>query len=296
MSKSSLPSIENSIIESFNLPQNIHGHELFILREDLIHPLISGNKWRKLSYVISEVKKRGAHGIITYGGAFSNHLVATATACKLFEIPCILRVRGNELTADSNAYLKHCASEGASLEFLERNRYKDQKYTDNEITYLNRQWLSIPEGGSSELGLKGCLEIISDHMDFDVIALAQGTTTTSLGVLLSSKSPTEIWAFPVLKGFNSAIEMEALARKFNQTDAWLAAKSRLKCFDSYHFSGYAKSNEALNQNLSDLNIEGNFKLDPIYTAKAFVGLISELQKINQPKKVLFIHTGGVLPI
>lgn len=296
MSKSSLPSIENSIIESFNLPQNIHGHELFILREDLIHSLISGNKWRKLSYVISEAKKRGVHGIITYGGAFSNHLVATATACKLYQLPCILRVRGNELTSDSNAYLKHCESEGATLEFLERNRYKDEKYTDTVITYLNRTWLSVPEGGASELGLKGCLEIISDDMDFDIIGLAQGTTTTSLGVLLSSKPPTEVWAFPVLKGFDSVGEMEILARKFNLASAWTAANTRLKCFDSYHFSGYAKNNEALSQALSDLKIEGNFELDPIYTAKAFIGMISELQNINQPKKVLFIHTGGVLPI
>jgi 1-aminocyclopropane-1-carboxylate deaminase len=296
MSKSSLPSIENSIIESFNLPQNIHGHELFILREDLIHPLISGNKWRKLFYVISEAKKLGVHGIITYGGAFSNHLVATATACKLFDIPCILRVRGNELTSDSNAYLKHCESEGASLEFLDREVYKHQKYSDEVISYLNKTWLSVPEGGASGLGLKGCLEIISNEMDFDIIALAQGTTTTSLGVLLSSKHPTEVWAFPVLKGFDSLSEMDALARKFNYTNAWLAAKSRLKCFDSYHFSGYAKNQEALNTAINELKIQGNFTLDPIYTAKAFIGLISELQHIKQPKKVLFIHTGGVLPI
>ena len=296
MSKSSLPSIENSIIESFNLPQNIHGHELFILREDLIHSLISGNKWRKLFYVISEAKKLGVYGIITYGGAFSNHLVATATACKLFDIPCILRVRGNELTSDSNAYLKHCESEGASLEFMDREVYKHQKYSDEVISYLNKTWLSVPEGGASELGLKGCLEIISEDMDFDIIALAQGTTTTSLGVLLSSKIPTEVWAFPVLKGFDSISEMDALARKFNYTNEWLVAKSRLKCFEAYHFSGYAKNKEVLKKEINDMKIEGNFTLDPIYTAKAFIGMMSELQHINQPKKVLFIHTGGVLPI
>jgi 1-aminocyclopropane-1-carboxylate deaminase len=269
---------------------------LFILREDLIHSFISGNKWRKLFYVFSEVKKLEVHGIITYGGAFSNHLVATATACKLFEIPCILRVRGNELTSDSNAYLKHCESEGASLEFLDREAYKHQKYSDEVISYLNKTWLSVPEGGASGLGLKGCLEIISNEMDFDIIALAQGTTTTSLGVLLSSKIPTEVWAFPVLKGFDPVSEMEALARKFNYTNEWLVAKSRLKCFDAYHFSGYAKNQEVLNTAINDLKIEGNFTLDPIYTAKAFIGMISELQHIKQPKKVLFIHTGGVLPI
>jgi 1-aminocyclopropane-1-carboxylate deaminase len=269
---------------------------LFILREDLIHSLISGNKWRKLFYVFSEVKKLGVHGIITYGGAFSNHLVATATACKLFEIPCILRVRGNELTSDSNAYLKHCESEGASLEFLDREAYKHQKYSDEVISYLNKTWLSVPEGGASGLGLKGCLEIISNEMDFDIIALAQGTTTTSLGVLLSSRHPTEVWAFPVLRGFDSISEMDALARKFNYTNEWLVAKSRLKCFDAYHFSGYAKNQEALSKALNDLKIQGNFTLDPIYTAKAFIGMISELQQIKQPKKVLFIHTGGVLPV
>ncbi|MFM7595531.1 MAG: 1-aminocyclopropane-1-carboxylate deaminase/D-cysteine desulfhydrase [Flavobacteriales bacterium] len=296
MSKSLFPSIERSVIESFNLPLNTFGHELFILRDDLIHPLISGNKWRKLSHVISEAKKPGIDGIITYGGAFSNHLIATATATKLYQIPCILRVRGDELSADSNAYLKHCKSEGALLEFITREQYIKEKHTDSVVSYMNKRWLSVPEGGASELGLKGCLTLLTDEMDFDIIALAQGTTTTSLGVLLSSKPSTQVWVFPVLKGFQSEMEMDALARKFRRTEAWLAAKERLMCFDSYHFSGYAKQQEQLQQAVDDLQIEGNFNLDPVYTAKAFVGMITELQKIQKPKKVLFIHTGGVLPL
>ena len=294
MSKSCMLSIENSIIESFNLPQNTRGHNLFILRDDLIHPIISGNKWRKLRYVIEEAKRLGVHGIVTYGGAFSNHLVATATVCKLHHIPCILKVRGNELNANSNAYLRHCAAEGAMLEFMDRVSYSREKLIDSVISIEGNAWLSVPEGGASILGLKGCLEIITPAMEFDVIALAQGTTTTSLGVLLSTTANTTVWTFPVLKGFDASMEMGQLADKFEVFSAWEKAKQRLVCFEKYHFSGYGKQRELVNQQIQALNIQGAFALDPVYTAKAFIGMISELQKIDEPKRVLFIHTGGVL--
>ena len=294
MSKSSLPSIENSIIESFNLPQNTRGHNLFILREDLIHPVISGNKWRKLKYVIEEAKRLRVDGIITYGGAFSNHLVATATGCKLHQIPCILKVRGNELNENSNAYLRHCADEGAMLLFLDRDSYREEKLRDSVIMIGGKSWLSVPEGGASVLGLKGCLEIIAPTMEFDVIALAQGTTTTSLGVLLSTTINTGVWTFPVLKGFDARMEMEQLAHKFGVYSDWEEAKPRLECFEEYHFSGYGQQREQVNKQIQSLHIQGTFKLDPVYTAKAFIGMITELQQIDEPKNVLFIHTGGVL--
>lgn len=294
MLNSSFPSIENSIIDSFNLPQNTRDHKLFILREDLIHPTISGNKWRKLKYVIAEAKRLRVHGILTYGGAFSNHLVATATACKLHQIPCLLKVRGDELTSNSNSYLKHCANEGAILTFLDRNTYNIEKHNDSVIKIQDKTWLSVPEGGASFLGFKGCMEIISPSMEFDIIALAQGTTTTSLGVLLSTNIDTMVWAFPVLKGFKPLIEMERLANKFKVSAAWENAKSRLTCFEDYSFSGYGKQREQMTQRIQLLNIQGDFKLDPVYTAKAFIGLITELQIVRDPKRVLFIHTGGVL--
>ena len=292
MSNSSFPSIDKSVIQSINPQGNNVGHELFILREDLIHPIISGNKWRKLSHNVERVKNDKLAGIISYGGAFSNHLLALACACDIYQIPCVLYVRGEELNVTSNACLSFCNKKGAQLKFLSRAAYSREKHTDGPVNRDGDIWLSIPEGGANHLGLKGCMEIIDPSMDFDIIALAQGTTTTSLGVLLGTKKNTEIWGFPVLKSFNSLQEMEDLSKYCQVFEQWQEAKNRLKIFPNYHFAGYAKGQNAVNNQIKSYKLEDSIKFDPIYTAKAFIGMMEELKAISEPKRVLFIHTGG----
>lgn len=293
MSKSSFPSIDLSVIEPVNLPQNTQGHQLFILREDLIHPVISGNKWRKLKYVFEYVQAHKFDGIITYGGAFSNHLVACAAAAKLHGIHCILRVRGEELTPNSNEYLSFCKSQGAELHFIGRSDFKEVKHTYGPIDIHGKSYFSIPEGGAHVLGLKGCQEIVDQSMDYNFIALAQGTTTTSLGVLLSSSPYSEVWVFPVLKGFDSIQEMQALAQRFECEEEWELNKHRLRVFSDYHFSGYGKGSQEARQALSEFQVHMHFDLDNVYTLKAFVGLLTELKQQYNALKGLFIHTGGV---
>ena len=293
MSKSSFPSIDLSVIEPVSLPQNTQGHQLFILREDLIHPVISGNKWRKLKYVFEFVQTHKFDGIITYGGAFSNHLVACAAAAKLHGIHCILRVRGEELTPNSNEYLSFCKSQGAELHFIGRSDFKEVKHTYGPIDIHGKSYFSIPEGGAHALGLKGCQEIVDQSMDYDFIALAQGTTTTSLGVLLSSSPDSEVWVFPVLKGFDSIQEMQALAQRFECEEEWELNKHRLRVFSDYHFSGYGKGGQEARQALSEFQVNMHFDLDNVYNLKAFVGLLTELKQQHNALKGLFIHTGGV---
>ena len=293
MSKSSFPSIDFSVIEPICLPQNKQGHQLFILREDLIHSIISGNKWRKLKYVFEFVQTHKFDGLITYGGAYSNHLVACAAAAKLHGIHCVLKVRGEELEPNSNEYLSFCKSQGAELHFISRADFHGEKHIYGPLEIHGKTYFSIPEGGAHALGLKGCLEIVDQSMDYDFIALAQGTTTTSLGVLLSSSPNTEVWVFPVLKGFDSIQEMQTLAKKFDYEEEWNLNKHRLRVFSNYHFSGYGKGSHEVQQALNELQVTTDFDLDKVYTMKAFVGLLTELNQQNNSLKGLFIHTGGV---
>ena len=296
MPDSSLLSISNSRIDKITCVFNKQTYHLFIQRDDLIHPIISGNKWRKLQQSIHYAQSKELNGIITYGGAYSNHLVASAEACRLYNLECYLFVRGDELSEESNAFLSFCKKAGARLNFINRKEYHTLKYREGMIELDGKRFLSIPEGGADRLGVKGCMEIINPEDSYDIIALAQGTTTTSLGILLGTKSHSEVWCFPVLKGFDSSIEMEKLAIKTGFYKEFVAQKHRLRIFDEYHFGGYAKNQNTVTKDFQQLLNNADFTLDPIYSGKAFIGLITELQKQNViNKRTLFIHTGGVSP-
>jgi 1-aminocyclopropane-1-carboxylate deaminase len=266
-------------------------HEMFVLRDDLIHPVISGNKWRKLKFVVDRVRNEKLKGIISYGGAFSNHIMAVACASKIFGFEGVINVRGDELSPFSNDVLRYCSQQGARLQFLSRSEYDISKNfygLDNTGEYL-----IIPEGGACYEGFLGALEIVNNVSNYDIIALAQGTTTTSLGVLLAAPPCSEVWVFPVLKNFNSIFEMEKLAHKFGRSVNFGDRKKQLKVFDQYHFGGYAKNQSEVRSRLNKQYSGLNLPLDPIYNGKAFLGMIEELGKITTRKKVLFIHTGGL---
>jgi 1-aminocyclopropane-1-carboxylate deaminase len=286
----SLPSIDFSLIHPLKMDNN-KLHEMFVLRDDLIHPVISGNKWRKLKYVVDRVRNEKLKGIISYGGAFSNHIMAVACASKIFGFEGVINVRGDELSPFSNDVLRYCSQQGARLQFLSRSEYDISKNfygLDNTGEYL-----IIPEGGACYEGFLGALEIVNNVSNYDIIALAQGTTTTSLGVLLAAPPCSEVWVFPVLKNFNSIFEMEKLAHKFGRSVNFGDRKKQLKVFDQYHFGGYAKNQSEVRSRLNKQYSGLNLPLDPIYNGKAFLGMIEELGKITTRKKVLFIHTGGL---
>jgi 1-aminocyclopropane-1-carboxylate deaminase len=307
----------HSQLESFAFQDaNNKNAQLFVKRDDLIDREISGNKLRKLEGNLLVAKSLGVCKLITYGGAFSNHLLASAAAANAVGIPIIGRVRGEELNLQSNQLLQRCSDLGMQLEFLSRSDYAEEKYQTG-LHFIEGQatWF-IPEGGANPEGIWGCTEIYQEAVNqnkgqqFDAVFIAQGTTTTSLGILASIPATTQLFVVPVLKGFDSLSEMQALASnaKLNPLTAHLQFNwNQLTILDTYHHRGYAKTTPELLNFTSTFNTTRKFPIEPTYTAKALFALNDLLQKqdhqlINptkstvEPKRILFVHTGGIQAI
>ena len=272
---------------------NENGIELYIQREDLIHPTISGNKWRKLKYNIEACKNGKFKGIVTFGGAFSNHIAATAAAGKEFNIPTIGFIRGEKEYAN-NLTLRLAEQNGMDLFFLCRKDYQ-LKTSKDFIEFINQAFpksLIIPEGGANLNGIKGCSEITTEFPNFDTIVCACGTGSTIAGIIKSLKPNQKALGIPVLKNaeflkndIQSFLDLDEKTKK-NWDANW-----EINC--DYHLGGYAKNNPELNDFIRQFYQKHNIKLDPIYTGKmmyALVDLIKKGQLKNQ--KILAIHTGG----
>ncbi len=263
----------NPIIQKIKLA----GTEVFVLRLDLIHPLISGNKWFKLKYNVEEARKQGCDTILTFGGAFSNHILATAVACKEFGFKSVGVIRG-EKASETNSTLSEAKKHGMQLAFVSREDY-DLKENENYIEGF-RNWFGnfyvVPEGGNNELGIKGCGEVLPKENDFDIIFCASGTGTTFKGIERSLKKDQKLFGISVVKGVG---ELNSLPNMISD----------------YHFSGYAKHTKVLLEFKNEFEKEHNIPLDYVYTAKLFFAvddLISK-NKIPDGKKVLVIHSGGL---
>lgn len=291
--------LTNSILQKTEIDEfSRRGISVYIKRDDLIHPEVSGNKWRKLKYNVEVCLNGKKEGVITFGGAYSNHLLATAAACQLVGLKSVGIVRGDELNKDSNHTLKRCSELGMELKFISREEYRmipDKSYlADLAHEYPNSH--TVPEGGANYYGMIGCQEILKEiDVEFDAVFVAQGTTTTSCGLLLGLKEYQQLYAIPVLKGFDSVNEMKAIFQYSGMEKEWLEeAFSRLNILDDYHFGGYGKYDDELLNFIREFYLKYDVKLDPIYTGKAMFGLLKELdnEKWNG-KTVVFIHTGGL---
>lgn len=263
-------------------------------RDDLIHPIISGNKIRKLKFNLKEALRNECAAIITFGGAYSNHLIASAAAGKELGIPVIGKVRGEELTIDSNAILRHCHELGMKLEFLTRSDFTAQKHQSGLVEQNGSSCWVIPEGGANIEGIQGCAEIVTElDQDYDYYVVAQGTTTTSLGLLKSIPENAKLIVVPVLKGFDVQKEM----RRLLQDDVLFESlSSKLIIWDTYHHGGYAKTSPELLSFIDAFHLHNNFQIEPVYTGKVFYALNDVLTKEKElfaGKSVLVLHTGGV---
>lgn len=261
--------------------------KLFVKRDDLIHAEISGNKWRKLKYNVNEYFKGGFNCLVTFGGAFSNHISATAAAGSMLGIPTIGIIRGEEV---DNPTLSKAKSNGMKLSFVSREDYKLKEFSEpvkRLVKDLDRPFV-IPEGGANSLGLQGCAEITSD-LEFDIVTCACGTGSTMSGIISSLKSHQEAIGFPALKGAEFLIEeIESNLKSLDATNS----KWTLQL--DYHFGGYAKSKPELIEFLNSFWRNHNLKLDPIYTGKAMFGLYDLVKSgAIQNKRILFVHTGGL---
>lgn len=262
--------------------------EIYVKRDDLIHPVISGNKWRKLKYNIQEAKDRNYTTILTFGGAFSNHIAASAYAVKAHGLKSIGVIRGE---AVENRTLKLAKQNGMQFYFVSRADYR-LKQNDDFILKLKRnfgQFYHIPEGGANPLGVLGAEEIISEieNFDFDVVALSAGTGTTAAGILKSIDQSVNCIVFPALKK-GSFLEQEIV--KLSNTNP-----VNLSLELDFHFGGYAKTNAELIQFMRLFYKKTNLKLDQVYTAKMMFGLLEKIKNgaIPSNAKILVIHTGGL---
>ena len=290
---------QKSTLQAIEIPELVQrGIKLYVKRDDLIHDEVSGNKWRKLKYNIEQVYQGKFEGVFTFGGAFSNHLVATASACNQLGLKSIGFVRGNELTINSNDTLKRCYELGMELRFLSREEYalRNDKQYIHEIQSENLGFYPIPEGGANYLGVIGCQEIVKEiEIPIDHLFIAQGTTTTSCGVLMGKHSHTKLHVIPVLKGFHSKETMvDILKYALLDLDYANELVDDVIVHSEYHFGGYGKYTDELIHFIKDIYSGYQLPLDFVYTGKAFYGMLEELRSDNYDNQtVVFIHTGGL---
>lgn len=264
--------------------------EVWVKRDDLIHPIVSGNKWRKLHLNIQAFQNSNKKAIVTFGGSFSNHIAATAFACKHFNIPVIGIIRG-EKPEQLSPTLQEAETNGMRLIFVSRENYKNKNldFLDN----LNDYYL-IPEGGANELGVKGCEEIMIELSDFsfDFVCLPCGTATTISGIVHQLKDKQKAIGFPALKGDFMKNELQSL---YFKTYKEQPKKSNFEMINSYHFGGYAKINQGLKNFAASFFQQQQMELDLVYTAKMFYGFYDLVKNNFFPKgsKIVLIHTGGL---
>ncbi len=262
---------------------------LFLKREDKIHSFISGNKYRKLKYNLLEAKQSGFTKLLTFGGAYSNHIAAVAFAGKTFGFKTIGVIRGEELVdkITQNPTLRFAQECGMEFKFISRDIYRDKTSTEFLNTLKNEfgAFYLIPEGGTNTLAIKGCEEILTESdKDFDYVCSSVGTGGTISGLINCSKLSQQVLGFPALKG---SFLHEDISK--------FVSKSNWKLIEDYHFGGYAKINVHLVAFINTFKKQHNIQLDPVYTGKMMYGVFNLIKKNKFPKgsKILAIHTGGI---
>ncbi len=265
-----------------------YGVEVYFKRDDLIHPAVSGNKWRKLYGHLKEYFQGDYQGILTYGGAFSNHIVAVATACNYLEIPVYGVIRGE--TDKENPTLKYAQEQGMILLPLSRSAYRNkdiaelaEKYQEIDFSAL----LQIPEGGAGKAGIEGCAEIIREiSLPYDFIVSAAGTGTTVAGLAEYAEDSVKVLGISVLKGADTL------------TDAVqeLTDKKNFEIITGYHFGGYARYTKELLEFAREFTAQTTVPLDFVYTAKMVFGFDDLLRKgyFKRRSKIVLLHTGGLM--
>lgn len=291
--------VSKSLLQTLQLKKlNTQNIELFVKRDDLIDEYVSGNKWRKLKYNVEQAKTLKKSGILTFGGAYSNHLVATAAACQKSGLRAIGIVRGDELNAHSNSILRQCADFGMALQFVSRLDYaaRNEKSYHEELNVQFPNYLIVPEGGANYYGMIGCQEILKETAnDFDYVVVAQGTTTTSIGLALALPEKTTLIVVPVLKAFDALAEMKTLLGYTGFELSMIEdVLSKVHVLSEYHFGGYGKYTDELLDFMEQVYTETKLPLDPIYSGKALFALQDwAVKNAIHDKRILFIHTGGI---
>ena len=266
---------------------------LWMKREDELHPQISGNKFRKLKYNLKEAADRGNHTLLTFGGAYSNHISALAYAGKMNRLKTIGIIRGDELAVRpelvaENPTLRLANNLGMQLEFVSRDLYKS-RHQEEFINLLRERFgkfYLVPEGGTNALAIKGCEEILNEDDEvFDYICVSLGTGGTMAGLINSAGKGQKVLGFPSLKG---DFLREEIAKITIHRENW-------SLVSDYHFGGYAKINEKLISFINQFYRSTTIPLDPVYTGKMMYGLVDMIRnkRFEKNSRILAIHTGGL---
>lgn len=269
--------------------------EVYFKRDDLIHPEISGNKWRKLIHNIKAAQNRT---ILTFGGAFSNHIAACAAACNNAGIKCIGIIRGEE-SKSLNHTLALASEKGMKLKFISREEYR-KKNDDDFLTQLKSEFndpFIIPEGGSNNLGLKGCAEVISEiDIDFNYIISAVGTGATIAGISTSLKKDQKAIGISVLKGAEYlSDEIESLLIDYAGTEKAESYLMNVEMIHKFHFGGYAKINTELIEFMNSFYQQHGIKTDAVYSGKSLYALFQLIKNdyFEKGQKIIYYHCGGL---
>jgi 1-aminocyclopropane-1-carboxylate deaminase len=281
--------------------QNIHsplldkaGLRLYIKREDMNHPSVSGNKWWKLKYNLSRALECGAKKLLTFGGAYSNLIYATAAAAKECGLESVGIIRGEE-HLPLNPILSFAKSQGMQLRYVSREEYarkSEPKFLENLATEFGEFYL-IPEGGTNQQAIKGCAEwgAILARQEFDYLCLPVGTGGTIAGIVIGLAGKRKIVGYSVLKGGEFLTEeVKKLVFDFGSAQFF-----NWEIETGYHFGGYAKLDKPLYDFIATINRDNNLPLDPVYTAKMVFGIFDGVRnnKFENGSTLLAIHTGGI---
>ena len=261
--------------------------DVSIVRLDLIHPTISGNKWFKLSAYLDDATKLGYNAFATFGGAYSNHILATAAHCHQHGYKCIGIIRGEEPATLSHT-LDEAKELGMNLQFLSRTDYQHRNIEQLKAKYP--EYYFIDEGGYGTLGIIGIKQIFQwIPTDTNYIVAASGTGTTLAGLIFAALPHQQVLGINVLKGY------EAIEKDIQQLFPSNFTSTNWTVFNDYHFGGYAKRNDALINFMNELWESNALPTDFVYESKMMFGLIDLAQKGYFPNnsKVVAIHSGGL---
>jgi len=263
------------------------GIRVFLKRDDMIHPFISGNKWRKLKLNIQEAKAKDKNHLVTFGGVWSNHLLATACAAARYGLKSTAFVRGEDVNSD---VLVLCRVFGMQLIFTDRTVYRNKKALYEERFAQDPEAVFIDEGGAGHNAMQGCAEIISElSQPYDHLFCAAGTGTTFAGLVKGvsdAKLNTSCHCIPVLKGADFLKE---------EINAYFDTPPPYSFHNEYSFGGYAKTAKELLGFIGYFTSRTGILLDPVYTGKMMFALYDLIRNDHFPKgsTILAIHTGGL---
>lgn len=269
----------------------MNGVRLLVKREDLNHPFVSGNKWWKLKYNLEEAQRAGYDTMLTFGGAYSNHLYATAAAAHELGMKSIGIVRG-ERTEPLNHTLAFAESRGMKLHFISREAYR--KKNEHEFLQSIRDQFGdvyiIPEGGTNEFAVRGCAEFaktLEEEIDFDYLCLPIGTGGTMAGMIEGLSSNKKVIGFSSLKGgdfLKAEIQLFISDTQLN----W-------QVNTDYHFGGYGKTTPELMLFIENMKKNDQLPLDQVYTAKMMMGIFDLVRQnyFEHESTILVLHTGGL---